>query len=303
MSANVECAAKVLGDLARRDEPIGARTTYRVGGCASLFVEIATKAALAKVVAAVQASAIDLLVLGRGSNLLIADAGFEGLCVTLAGEFATLELDSSRQLLHGGGGLELPVLARRSAAAGIAGLEWAVGIPGSVGGAVRMNAGGHGGETAAHLEAARVVDLRSGVDELRPGERLGLGYRRSALGPHELVLSARLRGHRGDKVASAAMIAEIVAWRRQHQPGGRNAGSIFTNPEGDAAGRIVEAAGLKGMRIGGAQVSIRHANFIQVDAGGSADDVHRLIREVQRLVLERLGVELSCEVRFAGAFS
>ena len=240
-----------------------------------------------------------MLVLGKGSNLLVADGGFPGLCVRLAESFAGSR--SRHELVRAGGAAAYPVLARRTAAAGLTGLEWAVGIPGSVGGAVRMNAGGHGAETSDRLVPAgrRLMALGSGADR-GPPPSSSSSYRHSALGPDDVVIEASFRLERGDAEAATARIAEIVRWRREHQPGGQNAGSVFTNPPGDSAGRLVEAAGLKGLRIGSAAVSDKHANFIQADPGGSADDVRRLIDEVRRLVAERLGVELRTELHLIG---
>ncbi len=199
-----------------------------------------------------------------------------------------------------GAAAQYPVLARQSAAAGLAGMEWAVGIPGSVGGAVAMNAGGHGSQTADRLVAARLLELATGRVLERSASQLELGYRRSAVRAGDLVLDAVFALAPGDTEASAGEIAGIVRWRREHQPGGRNAGSVFTNPPGDSAGRLIEAAGLKGLRVGSAMVSDKHANFVLADLGGAADDVYRLIGEVQRLVAARLGVELSTELRFVG---
>ncbi|HWC12592.1 MAG TPA: FAD-binding protein, partial [Acidimicrobiales bacterium] len=244
------------------------------------------------------------------SNLLVADRGFPGLAVVLGEGFAAITVEGTE--VRAGGAVSLPVLARRTAAAGLTGLEWAVGVPGSVGGAVRMNAGGHGSDVAATLVSARVVDLtgarpawpeRSGRPDLEgevPVDRLALGYRRSALGPTSVVVAARFGLRPGDREASEREIAEIVRWRREHQPGGSNAGSVFANPPGDAAGRLVEAAGLKGFRRGSAYVSPKHANFVQVDVGGSADDVRALIEEVARIVLERSGVRLQLENHLVG---
>ncbi|HTX01879.1 MAG TPA: UDP-N-acetylmuramate dehydrogenase, partial [Acidimicrobiales bacterium] len=282
------------------DEPIGVRTTYRVGGAATLFVLAEQVCDLERVSAAVAATGIELLVLGRGSNLLVADAGFDGLCVTLGEPFAEIVLDPASCQVRAGGAAYYPVLARQSSAAGMAGMEWAVGIPGSVGGAVAMNAGGHGSQTSDRLLSCRVLDLGRGVTRRRAGSELELGYRRSSVQRCEIVLEATFGVEPGDTDASAAEVASIVRWRREHQPGGRNAGSVFTNPPGDSAGRLVEAAGLKGLRIGSAEVSTKHANFILADAGGSAEDVHRLIEEVRRLVAARLGVELATELRMIG---
>ena len=243
-------------------------------------------------------SAIAVVVLGKGSNLLVADAGFPGLCVRLGEGFAGIEIEGA--LVRAGGAAAYPVLARRTAAAGLTGLEWAVGIPGSVGGAVRMNAGGHGSQTADVLVACRVVSLQTGGELLVDKSGLDLSYRHSSIGPGEVVTEATYRLEPGDAALAAGRVDEVVRWRREHQPGGQNAGSVFTNPPDDAAGRLIEAAGLKGLRIGSAVVSDKHANFIQADPGGSADDVKRLIDTVRALVAERLGVELRTELRLVG---
>jgi UDP-N-acetylmuramate dehydrogenase len=308
--AAVERAAAILGDRARRQVPLGPLTTYRVGGPAALFVEAADEGDLAIAGRAVSETGLPVLVVGRGSNLLVADAGFPGLALALGAGFGAISVDGTE--VRAGGAVSLPVLARRTAAAALTGLEWAVGVPGSVGGAVRMNAGGHGSDVATTLVSARVVSLdRPGAGDGDdpggaavagdvPADRLALGYRRSALGPADVVVAARFALRAGDREASEREIAEIVRWRRQHQPGGANAGSVFANPPGDSAGRLVEAAGLKGLRRGSASVSPKHANFVQVDDGGSADDVRALIAEVARLVLERTGVRLSLENHLVG---
>jgi UDP-N-acetylmuramate dehydrogenase len=291
-------AADLLGDLARRDVPLGPLTTYRVGGSAALFVEASSDEHLGRVAAAVAASGAPVLVVGRGSNLLVADAGFPGIAVALGEPYAAITLDGTTA--RAGGATALPVLARRTAAAGLRGLEWAVGVPGSVGGAVRMNAGGHGSDVAASLVEVRVVDLASGHDGVVAAADLHLGYRRSALTPTSVVVEAAFALRPGDAEAAGAEVAEIVRWRREHQPGGQNAGSVFTNPEGDAAGRLVEVAGCRGLRLGTAQVSPKHANFTQADAGGSADDVAALVGEVRRRVRAATGVALRPELRMVG---
>jgi UDP-N-acetylmuramate dehydrogenase len=247
---------------------------------------------------AVVASSVPVLVVGKGSNLLVAEAGFAGLAVSLGEAFSTIEMDGTR--VRAGAAVGLPVLARRSAHAGLTGLEWAVGVPGSVGGAVRMNAGGHGSETAERLERCAIADLHGGEDHVVTVERLDYSYRHSSVEPHHLVLWAELAVARGDPRASEAEIADIVRWRREHQPGGQNAGSVFTNPAGDSAGRLIDIAGLKGHRVGSASVSTKHANFFQADAGGSADDVRALVDEVRRLVVERVGVTLRPELELVG---
>ncbi|MGV3759701.1 MAG: UDP-N-acetylmuramate dehydrogenase [Actinomycetota bacterium] len=294
----LEAAAAALGSLARREEPLGPRTTYRVGGPAALLVEIEGDEVLAAVAAGVADTGVDVLVVGKGSNLLVADAGFPGLALVLGEHFAAVEIDGTT--VRAGASAALPVVARRTAKAGLTGFEWAVGVPGSVGGAVRMNAGGHGSDMAATLRRVRVVDLRSGEDGWVPAAALDLGYRRSNLAPHQLVVAAELGLEPGDPEAGARTISEIVAWRRANQPGGPNAGSVFTNPEGDSAGRLIDAAGAKGLRVGTAEVSTKHANFIQADEGGRADDVYALMGEVRRRVREATGIDLHPETRLVG---
>jgi UDP-N-acetylmuramate dehydrogenase len=296
--AEIEAAAELLGPLVERDRPIGELTTYRVGGAAALFAEAGTVADLERVAATVKATKVAVLVLGKGSNMLVADRGFGGLCVRLGAGFAKIEIDS--ELVRAGGAAAYPVLARRSAAAGLTGLEWAVGIPGSVGGAVRMNAGGHGSQTSDCLVECRIVNLEGGAEHTVKAADLHLSYRHSAVGPCDVVTEACFGLERGDAAASAARIEEIVRWRREHQPGGQNAGSVFTNPPGDSAGRLVEQAGLKGFRIGSAAVSSKHANFIQADPGGSADDVRRVMDQVRATVAEKLGIELRTELHLIG---
>ncbi|HET9442873.1 MAG TPA: FAD-binding protein, partial [Acidimicrobiales bacterium] len=262
-------AAVLLGPAARRDVPLGPLTTYRVGGPAALFLELGSPDDVAAARRAVSATGIPVLVVGKGSNLLVADRGFAGLALVLGPAFATIELLGGARV-RAGAAVSLPVLARRTAAAGLTGFEWAVGVPGSLGGAVRMNAGGHGSDMSRCVDRFRFVDLAGGPDGEAPASRLDYGYRHSSLRPHQVVLGAELALEPGDRARSEAVIADIVRWRREHQPGGQNAGSVFTNPPGDSAGRLIDAAGLKGLRRGSASVSLKHANFFQADEGGSA---------------------------------
>lgn len=296
-------AAEILGTRAQANSPLGRRTTYRVGGSAALGIALSTPEDLDLLRQAVSTSGIQVLVVGKGSNLLVAEAGFKGLAVFVdpAGVWGEIEILDGE--VSAGAGVSLPVLARRTASAGRTGLEWAVGVPGSVGGAVRMNAGGHGSDVAAHLLTAELMDLRTGTTTAKSAADLELGYRHSNLREHDLVLSARFTVAQGESSVSMETIEQIVRWRRDNQPGGQNAGSVFVNPEGDSAGRMVDAAGCKGLRLGSAQVSERHANFIQADPSGSADDVAALIREVQRRVKDHLGVDLVPEVRMVGEFA
>ena len=290
-----------LGNRVERNAPAAPLTTYRCGGPLAVLVHVDREAELAEL-AAVMASEPDVgvLVIGRGSNLLVADAGFPGVAVVLGGEFERIDLDPGLATVEAGAAVALPVLARQAAKAGIAGVEFYVGIPGSVGGAVRMNAGGHGAQTADVLVDARVLDLRDGAVRVTGREALGLGYRCSALTPREIVLSARFAGNADDPEACERRIDDIVRWRREHQPGGQNAGSVFTNPPGDTAGRLIDACGLKGTRVGGVVVSEKHANFFVAEPGARADDVVALVRLVQRRVAEATGVQLVAELQFVG---
>jgi len=298
--------AEALGARAVRQQPLGPLTTYGVGGPAALVIEVEGPGDLDAVRAALAGRDVPVCVIGRGSNLLVADAGFDGVVVRLGPGFNWVQLpdpgadDVPPFELRAGGATPLPVLARQAADAGWAGLTWAVGVPGSVGGGVRMNAGGHGSDMAGCLRRFRWVDLRGdggGTDEVT---RLQYGYRSSSLTPAQVVVEAAFAVTPGEIAHERAELASIVRWRRSHQPGGANAGSVFTNPPDDAAGRVIEEAGLKGFRLGTARVSEKHANFIQADKGGRADDVRALMEHVRATVRERAGVTFAPEVRLLG---
>jgi UDP-N-acetylmuramate dehydrogenase len=290
------------GARVERDVSVADLTTYHVGGPLAVLVRAGSAEELGAVAQALAGEPLPpLLVVGRGSNLLVADAGFAGLGLLLDGAFDALDLDAAAGTVRAGAAVALPVLARRSAAAGRTGLEFYVGIPGSVGGAVRMNAGGHGRETADVLLEAEIADLAAGgVPAARTVADLDLGYRRSALGPSDVVTGASFRVAPGDPAAAEEEVAAIVRWRREHQPGGANAGSVFANPPGDSAGRLIDSLGLKGLRVGGAVVSPKHANFFQAETGARADDVRKLVLEVRRRVREATGVTLVPELRMIG---
>jgi UDP-N-acetylmuramate dehydrogenase len=293
-------AASELGPLARADEPLGPLTTYRVGGCAALFATPKSLDELREIAAAVARYDLPVLMVGRGSNLLVADTGFAGVAMSLADWADGIEVSGID--VHSGSAVALPVLARRTAAVGLTGFEWAVGVPGSIGGAVRMNAGGHGSDIAACLARAEIFDLHTQVCEWRPADSLGLRFRGSSLGDHEIVLTAHLILAAGDVERSEREIAEIVRWRRENQPGGQNAGSVFVNPiPGElSAGELIDRVGLRGFRIGGAFVSDKHANFIQAGDGATAADVKAVIDAVRDTVARETGFELRSEVRLVG---
>lgn len=273
-------------------------TTYRIGGPAAIRVRPQHFDDLELVRKAVLETGVDVVTIGKGSNMLISDNGFDGVALTLEGEFDEMTIDETT--IRCGAAMSLPVVARKTAALGLAGFEWAVGIPGSVGGAVRMNAGGHGAETSEVLKRCSIVDIKSDTGGIREVESLQLRYRGSNVKSSEVVAWAEFALSRGDVEKSQAEISSIVKWRREHQPGGRNVGSVFANPEGTHAGKLIDELGLRGFRIGTAEVSPKHANFIQADDGASSADVLAVIREVRRRVFDRTGIWLRHEVRFVG---
>jgi UDP-N-acetylmuramate dehydrogenase len=311
-AAAADLEARLPGRV-RRNAAVADLSTYRLGGPVAVLVRVGDDDNLAAVAKVVATHRPPVLVVGRGSNLLVGDDGFPGVAVLLEDGFEALHLgaaDETRSraadvvrggVVRAGGALAVPVLARRTASAGLAGLEFFVGIPGSVGGAVRMNAGGHGRETADVLHRAWLVDLYAGGE---PAEHaaadLELGYRHSAVSATQVVVRAEFAVTRDDTGACETRVAEIVRWRREHQPGGANAGSVFRNPPGDSAGRVIDAAGLKGLRVGGAVVSPKHANFFQAEPGATATDVARLVAEVQRRVADESGVHLVPELVMVG---
>ena len=276
-------------------------TSYKLGGRAAWFVEVNDDHHLDEVLGAVPPE-VEMLVLGKGSNLLVADRGFAGLVIRLGGEFLDVSVADNGTIVAGGAA-PLPRVARTAAEAGRCGLEFYAGIPGTVGGAVIMNAGGHGSDTAERLISAVVVDRTTGKRSTRTAVDLSLAYRYSNLGPNDLVTTARFATSPCGRTIAEARIREITRWRKEYQPGGTfNAGSVFKNPSGDTAGRLIDAAGLKGFRRGGVAVSEIHANFFTADEDAVAQDVWDLVWAVRRCVFESAGVWLTPEIRFCGSF-
>jgi len=298
-----------LGSRLQRGHPLAPMTTYRVGGAAEMFVEVRSLDDLALIAEVRAQTGVPVLVVGRGSNMLVADHGFAGIALSIADFAAHIDLptvaaDSPERVVNAGGGVALPVLARRTAAAGITGFEWAVGVPGSVGGAIRMNAGGHGSDMAANLIDVRIFDMNAperGLQTLPVGQ-LGLRFRASDLAPAHIVYDARLRLAVGDRSEAEAEISSIVRWRRENQPGGQNCGSVFVNPvPGEVtAGGLIDQLGMRGFAIGTAHVSTKHANFIQAGDGGRAADVRAVIEHVRATVAAETGYRLRSEVRLVG---
>src|SRR2546428_3627441 len=311
-----------LGDRARPGEPLARYTSFRIGGPADLLVLPDTADELAHVLATAAAFGARVTLLGGGSNVLVGDGGLRGVAVKLGRGFARIEwnhageaaresahagrrgLDESADLapIRAGAAVQLGRLARAAVARGLAGLEYAEGIPGTVGGALFMNAGAYGGELAHAVESVEGLGRDGRALEL-PGGALVFGYRRSALPPGFVVTAVCLRLRRDESGQGRNRLDEARARRTAAQPHGKaNAGSIFKNPNGDHAGRLIEVAGLKGARAGRARISERHANFIVNEGGARAADVKALMDVAQRVVWERSGVWLEPEVQLVGSW-
>jgi UDP-N-acetylmuramate dehydrogenase len=277
-------------------------TTYKVGGPARWFVEPYDLEELRSILE-VTPPAVDVWVLGRGSNVVISDEGFDGLVVRLGQGFGAFDVRADGSVVAGGG-LSLPVLARATVDAGRGGLEFYVGIPGTVGGALRMNAGGHGSDTASVVTSARILRLsRREVDTVPVGD-LAFSYRRSALTDDDIVVQATFATHGIEPEVGREELREITRWRKAHQPGGTlNAGSVFKNPEGDSAGAIIDRLGLKGTGVGTVTVSDVHANWLVASSDATAGDIHRFVQTIRQIVVERAGIELEPEIRFIGRFA
>jgi UDP-N-acetylmuramate dehydrogenase len=306
--ATLEAAAAALDarcpGRVTRDLPLAPLTTFRLGGPAALFLRAESLDDLAALAEVLAAHPLPLLIVGRGSNMLVADAGWPGIVLHLGQRFRRVEVDGTE--LEAGAATPLPSLAARSARASLGGLAFAVAIPGSVGGGVRMNAGAHGGELADRLVWADVVQLtgehRGRAARMKPDE-LGFGYRRSALPAGAVVTAARFTLTPAAEAAVRAEIDEARRWRRDNQPVNQpNCGSVFANPPELAAGRVVERLGMKGEGHGGARVSEVHANFIVAAEGASSADVLVLIRRAMRRARDELGITLRTEVQLVGHF-
>ncbi len=285
-----------------RDRSLARLTTVRTGGSADFFARPASDAALAELLAWADAEQVDVGVVGSGSNLLVADDGFHGLVLKLAGGLAALERDGDRLLC--GGGARLPKASAFAANEGLTGLEFGVNIPGTVGGAVKMNANAYGGDLSRVLESVEVA-TPAGTDRREPGD-LGFAYRRSNLGPREIVARAVFRLDPAAPEAVKATLADMRRRRREAQPSGiKTFGSTFKNPadpraEGRSAGVLLDEAGCRGLEVGGARFSVKHANFVENGGEATTADVVALMAEGRRRVHERFGVTLEPEVQLLG---
>jgi UDP-N-acetylenolpyruvoylglucosamine reductase len=286
----------------QRDHPLERLTTVRTGGSGDYFARPDSPERLAELLAWADAEQIAVGVVGSGSNLLIADDGFRGLVLKLDGSLATIEQDGTR--LRCGGGARLPQAAARAARAGLSGLEFGVNIPGTVGGAVKMNANAYGGDLSRVLEWVEIATPHG--SERREPAQLGFSYRRSNLGPHEVVARASFALDVDEPERVKATLADMRAQRRAAQPSGiKTFGSTFKNPddpraEGRSAGVLLDEAGCRGLTVGGARFSEKHANFVENMGEATTADVVALMAEGRRRVHERFGVTLEPEVQLLG---
>ncbi|MDO4333278.1 MAG: UDP-N-acetylmuramate dehydrogenase [Eubacteriales bacterium] len=284
------------------EEPMERHTTFRVGGPAACFITVDTREQLAKVFSYLQKTGWDFFVVGNGSNLLVSDKGYRGVIVRLGEDFKQIRVNQDR--LIAGAGAILAAAAQAAQQEGLTGLEFAAGIPGTLGGAVRMNAGAYGGEMAQIVNSVEVMGMDGEILQL-DRETMEFGYRTSAIKNRPyVVLSAEMKLKRGDREDIARLMQELAGKRREKQPlEYPSAGSTFKRPEGYFAGKLIMDAGLRGKSCGGAQISEKHCGFIINKGNATAADVARLIRETVETVQDKFGVTLEPEVIFLGDFS
>jgi UDP-N-acetylmuramate dehydrogenase len=291
-----------LGARVRADVPLASHTTLRLGGPADLFIEAMTVDELIEFARQARQRGVPIFILGNGSNILVRDQGVRGLVIeNHCDQFSLDRINSERALVRAESGVPLPGLANRLARQGWAGLEWAIGVPGTLGGAIVGNAGAHGACLADSLGRVMILDASDVVREL-PKTELAFDYRASRFkrAKGEVVLRADLE-LRGDAPQMCiARMNQYTEHRRRTQPTDPSVGSIFKNPPGDAAGRLIDQAGLKGTRVGGIEVSQVHANFFVNRGGATASDVLRLIEMARERVRGKFGVELELEIEVIG---
>jgi UDP-N-acetylmuramate dehydrogenase len=303
MSVDLEAARDLLraslGERLRADVPMAPLTTFRIGGRAALYVEPNDVDELAVIGEAISRTGLPVAVLGKGSNVLVADDGFAGLVLRLGHGFRWSARDGNT--LTAGGSMPLPALAGVALQHELAGLAFAVAIPASLGGSVRMNAGAHGGQMSDVVRTIEMFDLADGAVRSVDAADAGFAYRRAELGDGVVVIGAQLELLPGDRGEIRAAMDDARRWRRETQPIAEpNCGSVFVNPPGDHAAALIEAAGLKGARVGGASVSTKHANFIVAGPGATAADVLSLVDLIRDRVAETAGIVLQPEVRAIG---
>jgi UDP-N-acetylmuramate dehydrogenase len=287
------------GDI-QKNIPLSKYTSARIGGPADALIAVDSKDRLVEVVNTLWDSDIPFYILGRGSNILISD---RGICeVVILNRTNKMEINTQNLYVKADSGASFRQLARKASNKGLGGLEWATGIPGSVGGAVYGNAGAHGGDIASCLEMAEILHRGKGIRNWMV-EQMNYSYRSSRLKQEQnkvVILSARFRVNKSTRDSTTKLIKEFAKKRKNTQPAGASIGSMFRNPPGDYAGRLIEAAGLKGAQIGGASISSKHANFFITSANTSAKDVFALIEKAKTEVLNRFGVQLELEIELLG---
>ena len=291
-----------LGTRAKASERLGPHTTLRVGGLADLFVQARTIDELVEFVRLARQHGVPFFILGNGSNILVLDGGLRGLVIENHCDAMTLNVTNSEQaVVSVESGASLPGVANRLARQGWSGLEWAIGVPGTLGGAVAGNAGAHGGAIADRVIAVAILDANREMREL-PKTDCAFEYRTSRFkhNKSEIVLRAEFEMTRDDPAACIARMNEYTDHRRHTQPTEPSVGSMFKNPPGDYAGRLIEQAGLKGTRVGNVQVSRVHANFFVNLGGATANQVVQLVEIARRAVREKFGVELELEIEVVG---
>ena len=284
-----------LEEVVQENFPLRRYTWYRIGGPARYFIRPRSVDELREAVGRCMENEIPIYVLGLGANLLVRDEGIDGAVFRLdAAAFDEVRIQDNR--VHVGAGVDLQKLIVQTVRAGLAGIETLAGIPGTIGGAIRMNAGGKFGELGPVVESVRTMDLRGTVEE-HGSDEIVFSYRSSDIAD-PFILGATLRLELEDADAIAKRCKDVWMYKRNSQPlNSRNSGCIFKNPTGQSAGALIDQAGLKGLRVGGAEVSPKHANFITADANCSSSEVLSLIKQIQTCVYERFGVELHPEVR------
>lgn len=284
----------------RLSEAMSRHTTYRIGGPAALFIECASIGDLASATSILAEEELEWTVLGKGSNVLVSDEGYDGAILTLGRDFKRHALADDH--LRSGAGVILGAVVQDAFKTGLSGLEFAVGIPGTVGGALAMNAGSREQWIGSIVESVTVFQPGVGLVGMR-GPEVSWAYRRSDLPMRGIIVEAVLRVVESDAVGIRRAMEASLRRRKRSQPLGMpSAGSVFVNPEGESAGRLIEAAGLKGAKVGGAAISEVHANFIVNAGGATAADVLSLVRLVRDAVRHSNGIELRPEIRFLGTF-
>jgi len=287
-----------FGERVQLQRPLADLTSFRIGGPADLFLMVEDADELAHALAAAHRQAVACFFLGSGTNLLVSDRGVRGLAIKLGEGFARIAIDGVE--VSAGAAAQFSDLAENTVEQGLAGLEFGEGIPGSVGGGLVMNAGAFGGEMASVVRAVHGADATGAACTLSP-DTIGFAYRRTSLPPRLIITRVAFRLTLGDRATLRARIAEIHAKRARRQPDGvPNAGSVFKNPPGGFAGKLLEAAGLKGQRLGGAAFSDQHANFIVNLGGAHADEVRALMDLARARVRAQAGISLEPEVRLVG---